>query len=82
MEKDKHDLPSDVEVDGPLNHRQTNSEPQGGKPTATVRPANGIESHQHIERGLTESNRSTLVQRRANSGPAGSYCKFSGIFFL
>ena len=52
MEKGQHDLPSDVEADGPLNHRQTNSEPQGGKPTATVRPANGTESHRCTERGI------------------------------
>ena len=52
MEMDKQDLSSDVETDGPVNHHQSHSKPQGGKPTATVHPANGGESHGQTERGI------------------------------
>ena len=54
MVLDKHDPSSDVETDGPLNQHKSHGEQQGGKPTATVRPANGSESHRRDERGIKE----------------------------
>jgi len=54
MVLDKHDLSSDVETDGPPNQHKSHGEQQGGKPTATVRPANGSELHRRDERGIFE----------------------------
>lgn len=66
MVLDKHDLSSDVETDGPLNQHKSHGGQQGGKPTATVRPANGTESRRRDERGMKEvvgdmSNKKKIV---------------------